>query len=87
MASASFACSSANVLTSVRTGTAGCEREELLAVAARQVRDRAEHALVPEQLVRERRDVGHVDAGADDGAALRDGAQRRGHELARPARR
>ena len=34
---------------------------------ARQVRDGAEHALAPEQLVRERRDVAHVDAGADDG--------------------
>ena len=39
-------------------------------------------ALAPEDLVRERRDVGHVDAGADDGAALRDGRERRRDELA-----
>ena len=54
------------------------EREELLAVAAREVRDRAQHALAPEELVGKRGDVAHVDAAADDGAALRDGAQRGG---------
>ena len=53
------------------------EREELLAVAAGQVRDRAQRPLAPEDLVRERRDVRHVDSRADDGAAPRDRAQRR----------
>ena len=33
---------------------------------ARQVRDRPDGALLPEEVVRERRDVAHVDAGADD---------------------
>src|SRR5919204_569537 len=58
------------------------EREELLAVAPRQVRDRANDALAPEQLVRERRDVAHVDAGANDHACLAHGAQRRRDERA-----
>ena len=57
------------------------EREELLAVAAGQVRDRAHDALAPEQLVGERRDVAHVDPGADHGATLADMAERCGHEL------
>ena len=56
--------------------------EELAAVVAGQVRDRTEHALAPEQLVREGRDRAHVDAGADDGAALADRRQRLGDELA-----
>ena len=38
------------------------EREQLLAVAAREVCDRSNHALLPEQAIRERRDVAHVDA-------------------------
>src|SRR5204863_4854782 len=53
-----------------------------LPVAAREVRYGADDALVPQELVREQRDVAHVDAGADDGAAAGDDAQRRGHELA-----
>src|SRR4029079_19309131 len=47
------------------------EREKLLAVTPRQVGDRAQHPLFPKELVRERWDVRHVDAGADDAAALR----------------
>src|SRR5439155_13857575 len=58
------------------------EREELLAVAAGEVRDGADRALLPEELVRERRDVAHVDAGADHGAALGEHPERRRHELA-----
>ena len=81
-ASASFACSSGNVSTSVRTGTRRGEREELLAVAAREVRDRAERPLAPQEVVRERRDVRHVDARAHDRAALRDRRERGGDELA-----
>ena len=38
------------------------QREELLAVGPGEVRHRAQHALAPEQLVGERRDVAHVDA-------------------------
>ena len=45
--------------------------EELLAVLAGEVRDRAHDALSPQDLVRERGDVAHVDARADDHAALR----------------
>jgi hypothetical protein len=58
------------------------QRQELLAVAARQVRHRAEDALAVEKLVGERRDVAHVDPGADDGARLAHGPQRGRHELA-----
>src|SRR5262245_59666167 len=54
---------------------------ELLAVAPRQVRHLPHDALAPEELVRERRDVRHVDAGANHGAALGDRAKRRGNEL------
>src|SRR3954454_4097300 len=46
------------------------ELEKLLAVAASQVRHRSNHSLAPEDLVREARDVAHVDPGADDDAAL-----------------
>ncbi len=52
----------------------GASAEELLAVRPRRVGDRAHLPLAPEQLVRERGDVGHVDARADDRAALRHGA-------------
>src|SRR5439155_1743127 len=42
------------------------ELEELLGVLAGQVRDRAQDSLLPEQLVGQRRDVGHVDPRTDD---------------------
>src|SRR5205823_13945710 len=58
-------------------------REELLPVAARQVRDRAHDTLAPQQLVREGRDVAHVDPGADDRAALCESGERSGNQLAR----
>ena len=51
--SASSACSSANS-TVVRTGTSRREREELLGVGAGEVRDRAQHAFLPQVAVRER---------------------------------
>src|SRR5439155_20445764 len=51
------------------------ELEELLGVLAGQVRDRAQDSLLPEQLVGERRDVGHVDPRTDDDAALLERAQ------------
>jgi hypothetical protein len=56
------------------------ELEELRAVGAGEVRDRAQDALVPEALVAEGRDVAHVDATADDGAAGHDGIEGDGHE-------
>src|SRR5437763_4807402 len=43
----------------------GREREELLAVLAREIGDRADAALMPEIVVGEAGDVGHVDAGGD----------------------
>ena len=58
------------------------ELQELAAVRAGQVGDRAQHALAPQQLVRQRRDVAHVDAAAHDRPALADRAQRERHELA-----
>ena len=58
------------------------EREELLAVAAGQVRDGADDALAPEELVGERGDVAHVDPGADDRPARGDRPQRRRDERA-----
>src|SRR5690606_11196017 len=54
-------------------------------VLAGQVRDGQELALFPQQRVRETRDVAHVDAAADDAAALADGLEGRGNE--RPDRR
>src|SRR5207249_2656459 len=60
----------------------GCERQELLAVAAREVRDRAHDTLLPEKLVWKRRDVAHVDAGTEDDAALREHSQGSWHQLA-----
>jgi hypothetical protein len=58
----------------------GCDREQLLSVAPRQVRNRADRAFSPEQLVGEGGDIAHVDAGADDRRPLRGGAQRRRDE-------
>src|SRR4029078_7288573 len=63
-------------------GHARREREELLPVAARQVRDRADDALLPQELVREARDVAHVDPRADDDPAAGEGTERRRYELA-----
>src|SRR6266540_2581232 len=54
----------------------GGEREELVAVPPREVRDRADRPLTPEERVRKRRDVAHVDAGADDRPAGRGRAER-----------
>src|ERR1700752_5144989 len=42
------------------------EREELVPVRAREVRDGADDPLAPERLVRERRDVAHVDPRTHD---------------------
>ena len=69
-------------MTIVRIGIRGREGEQVTRVVAGQVRHRAQDALLPQQLVRERGDVAHVDAGADDDAARRAGPQRRGHERA-----
>ena len=44
---------------------------ELLRILAGQVRHRAQHALAPQQRVREGRNVAHVDAAAYDGRARR----------------
>src|SRR5690348_2113760 len=60
----------------------GGEREELLAVLAGEVGHRADAALVPEVLVREARDVTHVDAGTYHGAAGSQGGQCPGDQLA-----
>jgi hypothetical protein len=62
---------------------AGDECEELGSVAARQVRDRAHLSLAPQERIRERRDVAHVDATAHHAAALAHCGERCRHELAR----
>ena len=67
-------------MTVVRTGTRGASARNSRGVGAGQVGDRAQHPLLPQVAVGEGGDVGHVDAGAHDGAAGRDGAQRGGHE-------
>ena len=72
-----------NTVTSVCTGMAGATRRNSSPSRARQVGDRAHAPLAPEELVGEGGDLAHVDAGADDGAALRTTLQRRRHELAR----
>src|SRR5215210_8604216 len=54
--------------------------EELLAVLAGKVRDRADGALSPEDLVGEGGYVAHVDAGAHHHPSLRDGPQRDRHQ-------
>src|ERR1700719_2215607 len=53
----------------------GRQGQELLAIAAREVGDGTKDALLPEKVVRERRNITHMDAAADDGAALGRGAQ------------
>ena len=63
-------------------GTRGASASSSSPSRAREVRDRADAALLPEQRVGERRDVAHVDPGADDGAAGRERAQRGGDERA-----
>jgi hypothetical protein len=56
------------------------ETEELLPVRPGEIRDRAQHALFPYELIGERRDRAHVDAGTDDGTRLRDRTERRRHK-------
>jgi hypothetical protein len=56
--------------------------EQVMAVAARQVCNRPEHTLAPQELVGEGRDRAHVDPGANDRAALGDRSERLGDELA-----
>ena len=52
---------------------AGRHFQKLDSVSTREVRNRAERALAPQELVRKARNVAHVDAGADDGSAALDG--------------
>jgi hypothetical protein len=54
----------------------GRQRQELLAVGAREVRDRADAPLAPQQVVGERGDLAHVDAGAHDAPTLGNRSQR-----------
>ena len=61
--------------------------QELLAVTSREVRDRAHRALLPQGVVRERRDVAHVDPAAHDRAAGGDGCAARPGPAPRRARR
>ena len=56
--------------------------EKLDPVAARQVGDRKQLPLLPEDVVRERGNVRHVNAGAHHAAALAHGAQRQRNEIA-----
>jgi hypothetical protein len=56
------------------------EGEQLLAVPAREVRDGPHDPFPPEDPVRKRRDVAHVDARADDGPSLPHSPERRGDE-------
>src|SRR5690349_14289395 len=56
------------------------QREEFAGILPGKVGDRAHAALAPEQSMRKRRDVAHVNAGADDRASARDRRQSRGHE-------
>src|SRR4051794_29836346 len=57
------------------------EREQRVAVGARQVRHGAQGALAPKDRIRKGGDVGHVDAGAHNRAALGGYCERGGHEL------
>ena len=66
----------------MRTGIVGASARNSVAVRAGEVRDRPHDPLTPEELVREGRDVAHVDPGADDRATLADVAQRGRNELA-----
>ena len=56
----------------------GGEAHEMVAVGAGEVGNRADAALAPQDVVREARDVRHVDAGGDHPAALPDRMERRG---------
>jgi hypothetical protein len=56
-------------------GDGRCDREELLTVLASEVRHRAQRSFAPEQLVRERRNVAHVNARAHDLSAWSDGRE------------
>ena len=61
-------------------GNCRCQREELLAVAPRQVRDGAQHPLAPQDLVGERGMSLMWMPAHTTVPPLRDGAQRRGNE-------
>lgn len=52
------------------------QREQLLAISSRQVRDRTNGALLPEQPIRKRRNVRHVNPAAHHHAAGRDRGKR-----------
>ena len=54
------------------TGTSGASARNSSPSARVRLATERRDALAPEQLVRERRDVAHVDPGADDGSARRD---------------
>jgi hypothetical protein len=55
------------------------EVEELYAVVSRQIRDRQDLSLLPQQTVRKARNVAHMDTGADNATTF---AHRRGHPRA-----
>ncbi len=53
-----------------------CEGKKLLAVPAREVRNRTDNPLLPQQAIREGGDIAHVDPTADDYPAFSGGPQR-----------
>src|SRR5262249_1157552 len=59
------------------------EGKEFVSIASGEVCDGAKAALLPKEFVRKGGQVAHVDVAADDGAALADGFERQGNELAR----
>ncbi len=61
-------------------GNARGNLEEVDRVLAREIGDGAHHALPPQQRVRHRRDLGHVDAAEHQRAALDERGQRQRHE-------
>jgi hypothetical protein len=79
--SARFPSSSGKVSTAARTGTLGAMARNSSPSERVRFATGPDRALAPEELVRERRDVGHVDSRTHDRAALADVAQRRGNEL------
>ena len=58
------------------------QREERLAIRAREIGDRTDGAFFPEIGVGKARDVAHVDAAADDAPALPHGSEGAGHQIA-----
>src|SRR6266853_6680219 len=58
------------------------QRKEFLAVATRQIGYRANAALLPEEFVRERRDVAHVNAPADYNSTLAYSSESHRHQFA-----